>query len=261
MNNLVLALPINEMYGLAIHDYSSSSNNGWGSGAASSPRPVWSNGGLQFTRNANESWIEFKNKSKLNGDLTFFAVIKFHDGTNINGICTDTTAGGVANAFGLEFGRTDYKLSFVWGNAVIGSSSTSLSLNKIYSVAATRENFGAYKKLTFYVNGVFDGSTNSVTAIVNSANNFSIGNHGLFATSLDFSGVIYCFYIWSKPLNLVEINNLHRSPYSMFTTPIMARPYLNFGSSGAPPAVTPIRKRSSIQISWWEQMMRNLGIG
>lgn len=83
------------------------------------------------------------------------------------------------------------------------------------------------------------------------------------ADSLSWGQKALLFRVYKTALSPVEINQLYQQPYAMFTRPIMAQPYLNFGSGGAPPAVTPKRKptRVFIEVSWWEQMMRNLGIG
>lgn len=145
---------------------------------------------------------------------------------------------------------SDYKTSATPNILVLGKKTT------LGWVRYSTETNG----LSYYYDGKQNGVATHENALVKPTS-IGIGtSRGDDDSGWEYDGVIYYVYFYDRALTPVEVSYIHANPYAMFTRPIMSRPYLNFGSGGAP-AVVPQLKRTQIIIqskSVFEQIMDTL---
>lgn len=179
-------------------------------------------------------------------------------GSTYGAVIGNTNTG--AGDFGWLLLRLNASSKFTWNCSSGGW--TSLSADRVTDNIKTSVTCIVRNKLmTMWLNNTEQSSKLTLAGDITYTNAvISIGNYARI-NNLEYNGIVYTIYIYKKPLLPSEIYQLNNNPYAMFDIPIFSQPYLNFGSSGAPPVVPTRRQRSYIQISWWDEMMRNLGIG
>jgi hypothetical protein len=250
VQELLYCVPFNENSGEKFNDLSNNYNftNGLNT--------KWVSGNILVSTavsNANRIFqfpTSVLNKTKRNQTISIMVIVK--------STSADTRylfGGGPDNRRYIRIpSTTPTQISFYFDDLEFGATYFPIGIPFIISASIN----GANAK--FYLNGKLSGSstrTNTTTI----GNNIYLGNWN----SLNgcWVGLVCGFWFHSRALSGSEIMSLHSKPWDMFTTPIFSQPYLNFGSGGAPPAVIPKKNKTQvlIQVSWWEQMMRNLGVG
>jgi hypothetical protein len=249
---LVLALVMNEASGKFVYDYSGNNKHGRLTNATWRGSSLGSV--LDFADNEYIVIPAIADNATLNAGWTCHMIV--------SGDAWPVAFGGPVISIGANYNDSSLRWSLASHSNVLRNycrdafgASIPVVTNRWYAITVTYQGPTTSALLKLYFDGKLKDNTGY--ADIHAENNLYIGSGYNGYHDGQFSTV----YFWTRVLNPTEVSQLYNWPYAMFTTPIMSRPYLNFGQSGEPPAVTPMKRRTMIQISWWEQMMKNLGIG
>jgi len=105
----------------------------------------------------------------------------------------------------LELNRTAGKITIVWGNAIVATSTGSLTANTWYDVVVTRSGSSGNWTCNIYINGVLDKSTTSISTNPSSIQTVTIGTAG--GGGGKWNGMIDGLKIYKAAMSVAEIKN------------------------------------------------------
>jgi len=201
---------MNEGGGLTAYDISGKGNHG-----TLTSGPTWTAGqfGPAISFDGSNDFVSVGSPAALNlvGEASIFCWARFADLVTTQELLAQAAANDVIGQIALEVGRTDAKLSVLWADTVIGTSTGTVASNIWYHLGFTRAGTTGSWTWRIYINGAQD-STNTSATNPGSQQPFSIGKDG--AGALPFNGLIDDVRIFNRALSADEVRYLYIYPFA-----------------------------------------------
>ena len=118
--------------------------------------------------------------------------------------------------FALEFGRTDKRVTIVWGNNIILVSDTDLNTGVWYDIVIVRSGVTGAWGADIYVDGKNDGSTTTAINPLGGTGEVLFGAFRVASLGSDFNGQVDNIQIWNRALSASESARLCQEPFARF---------------------------------------------
>lgn len=182
--------------------------------------PYWKSGifGTSGSFGGSNTSGSLGSKTPLNltGAMTISAWVKYNSGANFCTIVADCTTAGNDGLFLLFIGQSTGVATWKQNGSFANSSNTGakkLTAGVWHHVAATRPSNSSSAVISFYVDGVLNG-TGTIAAAPGTQKGAFLGSNSASGGNL-FNGQIDNTFIWNRALSASEIEMLYTQPYCL----------------------------------------------
>ncbi len=171
--------------------------------------------GFALDFDGSDDYVDVGNKGVLDcATFTVFAVLEI-SGHHANGIVSKVTPESFQNFIvqGWVDGNTYTSCTIGGVPSQASSAPTSTPLNRPYSVMSIHDG----SNLKLYLDCTQVGSVVAVGSADIVSDNLKIGYNNSLTFPQYLDGIVYCSYVWNRPLSPHECNALQVNPYAMFS--------------------------------------------